>query len=318
MSLKKQILILVSIVLAFALLDVGIYEGLTKRYFNSTNKEMQAKSIEVSKYLPFENDSEIVKFDSKNKLTGDLPTVDGAAALYPVFSAFVNSVYPKDSVEFDGENFTDKSKLHYTNTRGAYKAVVDGEADIIFCAKPSEEQKQYAKDKNVELEYVPIGREAFVFIVNANNSVDDLTVEQIRGIYSGKYKKWSEFGGEDYYIEPIQRNAGSGSQTSMIAFMNGEEMKYSVLGFMGKPIGFSFRYYVEGLVANGKIKMLSLNGVYPDKENIANGKYPVASNFFAVYDKNNENPNVKKFIEWILSDEGQDIIEKSGYVPLEN
>ena len=318
MSLKKQILILVSIVLAFALLDVGIYEGLTKRYFNSTNKEMQAKSIEVSKYLPFENDSEIVKFDSKNKLTGDLPTVDGAAALYPVFSAFVNAVYPKESVEFDGENFTDKSKLHYTNTRGAYKAVVDGEADIIFCAKPSEEQKQYAKDKNVELEYVPIGREAFVFIVNANNPVDNLTVEQVSGIYSGKYKKWSEFGGEDYYIEPIQRNAGSGSQTSMIAFMNGEEMKYSVLGFMGKPIGFSFRYYVEGLVANGKIKMLSLNGVYPDKENIANGKYPVASNFFAVYDKNNENPNVKKFIEWILSDEGQDIIEKSGYVPLEN
>ncbi len=318
MSLKKQILILVSIVLAFALLDVGIYEGLTKRYFNSTNKEMQAKSIEVSKYLPFENDSEIVKFDSKNKLTGDLPTVDGAAALYLVFSAFVNAVYPKESVEFDGENFTDKSKLHYTNTRGAYKAVVDGEADIIFCAKPSEEQKQYAKDKNVELEYVPIGREAFVFIVNANNPVDNLTVEQVRGIYSGKYKKWSEFGGEDYYIEPIQRNAGSGSQTSMIAFMNGEEMKYSVLGFMGKPIGFSFRYYVEGLVANGKIKMLSLNGVYPDKENIANGKYPVASNFFAVYDKNNENLNVKKFIEWILSDEGQDIIEKSGYVPLEN
>ena len=318
MSLKKQIIILVSIVLAFALLDIGIYEGLTKRYFNSTNKEMQAKSIEVSKYLPFENDSEIVKFDSKNKLTGDLPTVDGAAALYPVFSAFVNAVYPKESVEFDGENFTDKSKLHYTNTRGAYKAVVDGEADIIFCAKPSEEQKQYAKDKDVELEYVPIGREAFVFIVNANNPVDDLTVEQVRGIYSGKYKKWSEFGGEDYYIEPLQRNTGSGSQTSMIAFMNGEEMKYSVLGFMGKPIGFSFRYYVEGLVANGKIKMLSLNGVYPDKENIANGKYPVASNFFAVYDKNNENPNVKKFIEWILSDEGQDIIEKSGYVPLEN
>ncbi len=58
MSLKKQIIILVSIVLAFALLDIGIYEGLTKRYFNSTNKEMQAKSIEVSKYLPFENNSE--------------------------------------------------------------------------------------------------------------------------------------------------------------------------------------------------------------------------------------------------------------------
>ena len=319
MSLKKQIIILVSIVLAFALLDIGIYEGLTKRYFNSTNKEMQAKSIEVSKYLPFENNSEIVKFDSKNKLTGDLPTVDGAAALYPVFSAFVNAVYPKESVEFDGENFTSKSRLHYTNTRGAYKAVVDGEADIIFCAKPSEEQKQYAKDNNVELEYVPIGREAFVFIVNANNPVDNLTVEQVRGIYSGKYQKWSEFGGEDCYIEPLQRNEGSGSQTSMLAFMNGEEMKYSVLGFTaGKPIGLSFRYYVEGLVANGKIKMLSLNGVYPDKENIANGKYPVASNFFAVYDKNNPNPNIKKFMEWILSDEGQEIIEKSGYVPLES
>ncbi len=279
---------------------------------------MQAKSIELDKYLPFSDNSGIVKINSKIKLSGDLPVIDGAAALYPVFSAFVNSLYPEESVIFDGENFKKESKLQFTNTRGAYQSVVDGSADVIFCAKPSKEQLAYAKENNVELELVPIGYEAFVFIVNKNNPVNNLTVEQIRDIYSGKYQKWSQVGGDNAYIDALQRNEGSGSQTAMLSFMNGTEMKTNFLGFTGKPIGFSFRYYVEGIVENGEIKMLSLNGVYPNKENIASGSYPIVGNLYAIYNKNNDNPNIRILIDWILSDEGQKIIEESGYVPLNN
>ena len=83
--------------------------------------EMQAKSIELHKFLPFEQDSQIVRVSSSLKLSGDLPIIDGAAALYPVFSAFVAASYPKDSVEFDGQNFTSASRLKFSNTRGAYR-----------------------------------------------------------------------------------------------------------------------------------------------------------------------------------------------------
>lgn len=312
----KQYISIILLIAFFVLFDLSVYQFVTRRYINQTSKEMQAKSIELNKFLPFDEDSEIVKLDSAVKLSGELPVIDGAAALYPVFSGFVHAVYPEDSVSFDGENFTAESKLQYTNTRGAYQAVVDGTADVIFCAKPSEEQLAYAEQKNVELEFVPIGWEAFVFLVNQNNPVDNLSVEQIKKIYSGEIKKWSEVGGNNRYIDALQRNEGSGSQTAMLSFMDGKPMKRSILGCAGSAIGFSFRYYVEGIVGNGAVKMLSLNGVYPNKENIANGSYPIVSNFYAVYDKANDNPNIPILLDWILSEEGQRIVEESGYVPL--
>ena len=317
MRLFQQLSTLFLLIMCFVGFDISVYNLFTKRYINNTSEQMQAKSIELDKYLPFDDDSEVAETDTDFKLTENLPVVDGAAALYPVFSGFVNAVYPKESVIFDGENFTPESSLQYTNTLKAYKSVVDGGADIIFCAEPSDKQLQYAEEQGVELEFVPIGREAFVFIVNNENPVNNLTVEQIRGIYSGKYKNWSQVGGDNTIIDPVQRIEGSGSQSVMMSFMNGIQMKKNLFGFMGRAVGFSFRYYVSEIVENGRVKMLSVNGVYPDKENISSEKYPITVDFYAVYRKDNSNPNVKLLVEWILSDDGQEIIEKSGYVPIE-
>ena len=318
MKLKNQIFVILGLILAFVLFDLSIFNVVTKRYIDPRGDEMKSRSIEVSEYLPFSEDSGIVHVDSSVKLSGDLPVIDGAAALYPMFSAFVDATYPKESVSFDGTDFTEDSALQFHNTRGAYQAVVDGDVDIIFCAKPSEEQLAYAKEKGVELKMVPIGYEAFVFIVGKDNPVDDLTIEQVQGLYTGKYKNWSEVGGDNRLVDAVQRNTGSGSQTAMLSFMNGQEMKKSVLGALtGRAIGFSFRYYVEGLSVNPDVKMLSLNGVYPSEENIANGTYPIASNFYAVYDASNENENIALLLDFILSEEGQRIVKESGYTPMQ-
>ncbi len=315
-KLTKQLIAISSLVLGFAVFDLTLYNVCTKPCIPDTSSGMQAKSIELDKYLPFEENSEIVKIRSDFQIKDDIPVIDGAAALYPICSAAVNAVDPEDSVEFDGSDFTSESKLQMRNTRGAYKAVADGDADIIICAKPSAEQLAYAKEKSADLEMIPIGCEAFVFLVNGDNPVDDLSQQQIKDIFSGKCKNWSEAGGKNIPINPLSRNEGSGSQTAMLSFMNGEEIKKNPIGFMGSPIGFSFRYYVEDVVENGNVKMLSVDGVYPDRENIANGNYPIVSNFYAVYDKNNDNPNIQPLIEWLLSEEGQRIIDETGYIPL--
>ena len=318
MKLKNQIFVILGLILAFVLFDLSIFNVVTKRYIDPRGDEMKSRSIEVSEYLPFTEDSGIVHVDSSVKLSGDLPVIDGAAALYPMFSAFVDATYPKESVSFDGTDFTEDSALQFHNTRGAYQAVVDGDVDIIFCAKPSEEQLAYAEEKGVELKMVPIGYEAFVFIVGKDNPVDNLTIEQVQGLYTGKYKNWSEVGGDNRLVDAVQRNTGSGSQTAMLSFMNGQEMKKSIMGaLIGRAIGFSFRYYVEGLSVNPDVKMLSLNGVYPSEENIANGTYPIASNFYAVYDASNENENIALLLDFILSEEGQRIVKESGYTPMQ-
>ena len=320
-KLPRQLLSMGALIGLFVVLNLTVFFVFTYRCIPHTSEGMQAKSVELAAYLPFEEDSGIVKLDGSLKLTENLPVIDGAAALYPIFSGFVNAVYPADSVHFDGESFTPDSALQYSNTRGAYKGIVDGTVDIAICVAPSEEQLAYAKEKGVELEFTPIGREAFVFFVNKNNPVDGLTTEQLRGIYAGKYRNWSQVGGDNTHIAVLQRNAGSGSQSALLNFMGDTPVKTDYLTFMGRSIGFSFRFYVEGMVGQdspeGGVKLLALDGIYPSTENIRNGSYPIINELYAVTRKGEENPNVRAFVDWMLSPEGQAIVEGSGYVGME-
>ena len=104
----------------------------------------------------------------------------------------------------------------------------------------------------------------------------------------------------------------------MDSFMKGREIALkSIFSVTGASIGFSFRYYMDGLVGNDNVKMLSLNGVYPSAENIRNGSYPIIAKFYAIYRADNDNPNIPILIDWLLSDEGQTLIEESGYVRMQ-
>lgn len=323
--LIKQIGALLLILVLFAAFNGSIYMLLTKRLSNNFSSTSQSKMIDVKQYLPFEEASDLAKIDSSLKLSDNLPVLDGAAALVPVYASIIHNVYPEGCVTYEGgtfsddnfygENFAVDSKMQYKNTVRGYTAIVDGTTDILFCAAPSEEQKQYALEKGVELVYVPVGLEAFVFFVNKENPVDNLTAEEIRGIYSGKYTNWAELGSVNRIINPITRLEGSGSQSAMNSFMKGEQIApKSPFAITGASIGFSFRYYMDGMVGNENVKMLSMNGVYPSSENIRNDSYPVIAQFYAIYRADNENENIPVLIDWILSDEGQSLIEETGYV----
>ena len=313
-TLAKQIVSIFGIVSFFVVTNVFIYFVFTNRCINDFSNQMQAKSVEVDEYLPFAKETKIIKKET-TKLDGDLPVIDGAAALVPVFNSFVYSLYPESSVKYENGDFTSDSALQYHNTRGAYKGIVDGDIDIAFCAKPSDEQVQYGLDKGVELELIPIGREAFVFLVNKNNPVDNLSMQQLKDIYSGKITNWKDVGGANRPINVVQRNQGSGSQTTLEKLF-GKDIASNFFGPFGASIGFSFRFYVEELTKHGHIKMLELNDVYPSKENVQNESYPIVSNFYAVIRKGEmeSNSNIKKVIDFILSPTGQDIIDEIGYV----
>lgn len=325
MKLKKQMAALAAIVVLFALFNISMYQLLTRRLSNNFSGATQAQMIDVGSYLPHEDGSKLPKIESSLKLTDHLPVLDGAAALVPVYAAVIENVYPIGCVTYEGgrfsadnyygENFAADSAMQYKNTVRGYQAIVDGTTDILFCAGPSAEQMRYAEEKGVELVYVPIGLEAFVFFVNEQNPVDNLTVEQIRKIYACDYTNWSEVGGPNRIINPVTRLEGSGSQTAFESVMGGQKIgKKSPLAITGASIGFSFRYYMDGIVGNDTVKMISLNGVYPSAENIQNRTYPIVTQFYAIYRKDNDNPNIPILIEWLLSDEGQRLIEETGYV----
>jgi len=307
-------------------LATAAYEA-NQAYHNSI-PTVSEQDFDLSAYKPFQENTKAVTLDQPStlKLESPLPRLDGATALYPLYSAFAQAVYPKK--EYDLYD----SEVSVTTTPKAYTNLINGSADLIFVAGPSTQQLAIAKENGVELKLTPIGREAFVFFVHADNSVKGLTTEQIQGIYSGAITNWQEVGGKNEPIRAFQRPENSGSQTMLqkvmgnhklmkppnedrISGMGGIIEKTSDYKNYPNAIGYSFRFFATEMVQNGNIRLLEVDGVMPSKETIANKTYPLAAEFYAVT-AGSENPNVSKLIEWILSPQGQSLVEKTGYIPL--
>ena len=323
---KKPYLITYVCLFLAVLVCCGVQWGIAE-YERSITIDI-APNINMYEYLPFDENSKIVKIDSKTlKFSEDdeLPRIDGASAAFPVYSAFIHAVYPNTKeTELWGNVF------QYNNTVGGYIELAKKNTDIFIGAYPSKDQITYAEKCNTEFVYTQIGWEAFVFFVHKDNPINSLTTEQIKGIYSGEITNWNQVGGSDEEIIPFQRDNNSGSQSMMIRFMGDTPLMQAetkVIQGMGAvveevvdyqsragSIGYSFRYYLEGIVQNPEVKMIAVEGVAPTAENIRNNTYPIVTPVYAVTYENNPNPNVARLVEWILSDEGQYIIEKTGYV----
>ncbi|MDU0333146.1 substrate-binding domain-containing protein [Paenibacillus sp. 3LSP] len=320
--------------LYFSLLAVVILVSLTtagyeiRQAYHQRIPVVSDQEVDMWPYRPFADTGKLAVLPEPSQLTltEDLPRLDGATALYPLYAAFAQAVYPRQ--EYDLYD----SEVMVNTTPVAYKNLIEGRADIIFAAAPSEGQIAAARKLGKELKLTPIGREAFVFFVNASNPVTGLTTEQIRGIYSGEITRWSEVGGRNERIRAFQRPEDSGSQTMLIRVMDGRELatppKENVASGMGgiisrtadyrnykNALGYSFLYYATEMVNNGNIRLLAIDGVKPERATIASGEYPFAAEFYAVT-TGSDNPNVERLIEWIQSSQGQYLVEQTGYTPL--
>jgi phosphate transport system substrate-binding protein len=204
---------------------------------------------------------------------------------------------------------------------------------MIFCAEPSREQLTKAAERNITFNLLPIGIDAFVFFVNKSNPIDNISSEQIQAIYSGTITNWYSINGNDEPIIAYQRPQNSGSQTALEQIiMAGREVMEpvmeNVIGGMGgiieevasyknyaNAIGYSFLFFTTEMVNNNEIKLLSIDGIYPSKETIQNSEYPFIGPFYAIT-RGDETENMRKLKEWILSDQGQYLVEKTGYIPI--
>ncbi|MBT2681732.1 substrate-binding domain-containing protein [Bacillus sp. ISL-35] len=258
----------------------------------------------------------------------EMPVLDGAEAAFPVYSAFANATYK--NISYQSTLPTGEEIVSFTNTIYAFERLLSGEVDIFFGAQPSAAQQSLAESKGKELVLTPIGKEAFVFFVNEKNPINGLSSEMIRSIYSGRITHWSEIGGMDEKILAFQRPADSGSQTIMEKFM-GEAplmpaLKEEVAGMgdlmeevasyrnYNHSLGYSFRFFATGMNPNENIKLLSLDGIEPSKENIANGTYPYVVNLYAITLKDNPKKTIQPMLEWMQGPQGQYLVEEVGYI----
>jgi phosphate transport system substrate-binding protein len=125
-------------------------------------------------YKAATNPSEVISDESIFTLA-NYPKVDASLAIHPLVDSIASNFLGIDESELDFE---------YTKTRTSevYRNLIDGKVDVIFAAEISKEDAEYAKQKGVELDIIPATSSAFVFIVNTENPVNDLTFEEIQKI----------------------------------------------------------------------------------------------------------------------------------------
>ena len=165
-------------------------------------------------------------------------------------------------------------------------------------------------------------------IVNSNVKVDDLTTDQLKGIFTGAITNWKEVGGDDAPIQVINRKAGSGTRATFEnAVLKGEKVPDSF-----KPVAEedssgtvvekiqqtegSISYVSFNYFDDTKFKALKVGGVDAKKENVESGDFPIWS-YEHMYISKDADEVTKAFIEYMLSDDVQgSLVEKEGFIPL--
>lgn len=272
----------------------------------------------------------------------DFAQIDGSTATIPITSELARQFCDADDDSIRQYVCHNTTHNAYTNlmTRGTNDIIInDGEkvSDIvrlIFVTQPSDEELAMAQENGVTLEIEPVAMDGFVFITHKDNPVDSLTVQQVRDIYSGKITNWSEVGGRDEKIRTFQRDKNSGSQTAMEELvMQGtpltEAPRYYASGMEALvdgvaeyendsfAIGYTYYYYLNNLYNNSDIKVLNIDGISPENENLLSGEYPFTTSYYAVMRSDEpEDSKMRRLRDYMLTDEGQQIVELAGYCPV--
>ena len=187
----------------------------------------------------------------------------------------------------------------------------------------SRDMKDEERNDYPELQEITIAKDGIALIVHPTNSVDSLSLEEIMAIYRGDITNWSDVGGEDAEIVVVGRDSASGTREYfwtdvmkkadfipvMLEKNSNGAIKQTVSQTPG-AIGYVGLGYLDSAV-----KALRVEGVEPTIANVLNGSYPISRSLFLLI-RGQPEGLVKAFIDFILSPEGQAIVEEEGFVPL--
>jgi phosphate transport system substrate-binding protein len=181
------------------------------------------------------------------------------------------------------------------------------------------------KDEEKTLWYVEIARDGLAVIVHPDNPITDLTLQEVQDIYSGAISNWSQLGGKDAQIHVITREEGSGTRSAFESLVmakieiNPRSIVQDSNGTVRMLVGDdanAIGYISLGLV-NTKVKALKLDGVKASHDNVINGTYNLSRPFLFIT-HNEPTGDVKKFIDFVLSDAGKALLDREGLVTFKN
>lgn len=239
-------------------------------------------------------------------------TVSGSTSVGPV-------------VEVLGEDFSAKNEgisveVQQIGSSAGIKNAIEGTSQIGMASRDLKDEEKASGLKETQ-----IAIDGIAVITNKNNEVKDLTLEQVKDIYTGKITNWKEVGGKDAPIVVVSREDGSGTRDGFqenVGFESEELTKdaqisdgsgniKSIVEGNENSIGYISFGYVDD-----KVNALTIDGVELTVENVKDNKYPIARPFLLVNKEDKISEEGTKFIEFILSEEGQKIVEDKGFISI--
>jgi phosphate transport system substrate-binding protein len=209
-------------------------------------------------------------------------------------------------------------------------ALINGTTDICQASRTmSEAEKNNLKEKyKTSGEEIPVARDGLSVYVNAANPIKDLSMDQLRLIFTGKITNWKEVGGKDANIILYSRENSSGTYVffkehvlknadyaQRAQSMPGTAAVVNAVSKEKNGIGYGGAAYAKGIRVLKIKKDADSPAVEPNLANVQNGSYPLSRPLF-FYLRNKAAGDIKSFIDWVLSAEGQAIVTKVGYFPV--
>ncbi len=217
------------------------------------------------------------------------------------------------------ENASVKIEINQIGSSAGITNAMNGVSEIGMSSRDLKEEEAS------ELQEVIIAYDGIVVITHPSNKVKNLTMEQVKQIFTGEITNWKELGGDDLEIVVVSREDGSGSRDAfqeIVGYSSGELIRNAIVASGNgnikttvatnkHAIGFiSFEYIDESITT------LNINGVEATAENVLAQKYSLSRPFLFVYKEGNLSENGQQFIDFILTKEGQEIVSSAGAIPI--
>lgn len=209
-------------------------------------------------------------------------------------------------------------------TAEGIKSLIKNEIDICTASrnlKPEEAKLLADYYGSLGMVFL-IAKDGLSIYLNPGNNINNLSLQQLKQIYTGEIKNWKNIGGKDARIIPVTRNPNSGTYFFFKEhILDGEE--YTDDKIVKSTTGEIINFVAEnenaigygGMGYQGNVIHSKIEGVEPNSENIRNDTYPI-TRYLHFFTTKIPGGKVKSFIDWVLSPAGQSVIRKSGYIPL--
>jgi len=193
------------------------------------------------------------------------------------------------------------------------QAVRTGIAQIGMCSRGLKPQEHFTP--------IVIARDGIAMVVHPSNPVKDLSLSQIRDLFSGRVGNWREVGGADSPVRLITREEGSGTREAFVKLVMGGERisRYALTQESNGAVKELVRHdpsaigYMSLGLVGPELRSLDVNAAQPTSENVANGSYPLVRPFLFVV-SGPPSAEAQLFISFVLSSDGQRMLEREGLV----